>query len=901
MARDGIQAMERADPQILVRDTGPSRLTIDYGNASFVVGLEDISSLEHVEAEIREAAQFLAAQDGLQLEPEDLYIKALQGLLGTIDRHSRLIVGGSLDEFNTRFKGTLVGIGARIGQRQGMLRIIEPFRGSPAIRSGLLPGDGVTHIDGHPAAALSVEDAVERIRGPEGVPVVLTIQREGERGRRVFVIVRAKVRVPSVKSARLANDIGFIRIDRFSQKTSVEVSEHLTELTRTGALHGVIIDVRDNTGGSMRHAARIVNYFVPDGVLVRTEGSDGQPVERLTDRIEADQRRFRFDGPVAVLVDSRTASGSEIVAGGLKYLERSVTIGSQTFGKGTVQKVYPLRKEGKKVSMKLTVARYLLPGDAFINSVGVTPDIVTGPLWLDPDEVILPDRLREPPAYTGREAGRGGLDSGRNPGGGRTPTTEGSNRAPRFRLAYPRISRSWSGAPEAEATSDSSEDPSLREAAEEEAKRLARAWPELPGDAGEPTFNDLELRLAHELLTAAPAKARRAELLELAGPIVAAWEATQGERLAAALAARDIPWRSTSVEWLNRSPEVEQTLQESLLGAAPPVELSVEFPESMTAGEEAQIHLSVRNPTQQTFRHLRGHMESSTSVLRGLDFLFGDLEPGAEASWTVSVDVPTTASSRIDSWRVYLVDDRGAMGSPFSGTVRTQGLPRPSFEVRLRTTNEKQTDGSSLLKVKTQVRNIGPGDAGEVQIHFGSPSDESVERLERWASIPSLPAGEEDLGELNLRVRDAARLPEIDIRLRVRDRVTQAATTVALKLPSQGKPHDTGWLVPPEVSLLQPSTKASDQDTQPREEVTIIGAASAKDGLEHVEVFLGRDKIFVLPAEADSSDRRERVEIQARSLLRVGPNRVRVKVRTTKGVEVTQSAWVLGGSAAGGD
>jgi hypothetical protein len=294
-------------------------------------------------------------------------------------------------------------------------------------------------------------------------------------------------------------------------------------------------------------------------------------------------------------------------------------------------------------------------------------------------------------------------------------------------------------------------------------------------------------------------------------------------------------------------------------------------------------------------------MESSTSVLRGLDFLFGDLEPGAEASWTVSVDVPTAASSRIDSWRVYLVDDRGAMGSPFSGTVRTQGLTRPSFEVRLRTTNEKQTDGSSLLKVKTQVRNVGPGDAGEVQLHFGSPSDESVERLERWASISSLPSGEEGLAELNLRVRDSARLPQIEIRLRVRDRVTQAATTVALKLPSQGKPHDTGWLVPPEVSLLQPSTRASDSTVTPREEVTIIGSASAKDGLEHVEVFLGRDKIFVLPAESGSSGRRERVEIQAESVLRVGPNRVRVKARSTKGVEVSQSTWVLGGSAAGED
>lgn len=908
MARDGIQSMEYADPSLLVTEEGASRLVLRAGTRSLEINLEDVHSLEDVQEELDAAADFIAADTALALDADDLRISAIKGLLRTVDRHSRLIVGGNLDEFNTRFKGTLVGIGARIGRRQGMLRIIEPFPATPAAKAGLLPGDGVSHIDGHPTAALSVEDAVERIRGPEGVPVVLTIEREGEPGRRVFVIVRAKVRVPSVKSDRLAGDIGFIRIDHFSQKTSIEVAEHLDDLKKLGELHGLIIDVRENTGGSMRHAARIVNYFVPEGVLVRTEGPDGQPVARLTDRIEADSRRFRFDGPVAVLVDSRTASGSEIVAGGLKYLGRSITIGAQTFGKGTVQKVYPLRKEGKRVSMKLTVARYLLPGDTFINSVGVTPDIMTGPLWLDPEELILPDRLREPAAYSGAAAGRGGLDSRRNPGGGRAPSTEGSNRAPRYRIAYPRVSSNWDPAPadgkskEPDASeSDASESDSPRAAAEAETLSRGRAWPSLPGDAGEPQFNDLDLRLAHELLLAAPATARRSELLELAGPIISTWQQRQTGRLSAALKQRGISWATWPTGWLDRSPEAEEVLEARLLGPLPPVEVSIELPESLVAGEASEVRVTVRNTTKRALPHLRARMKSSSAVLRGLDFLLGDVPPGGEASWTVPLSVPASAASRADTWRLYLIDDDGALGAPFTGKVTTRAAPLPVLEARIKTQAQPQEDGSLLLLVTARVRNTGGGDAGEIQLHFGSPEEDGVERLERWASIEALPSGAEDRATLSLRVRNPTRMDEVVIRLRVRDRVSRSATTFALRLSTEGKTSDSGWLSPPTVSMLRPSRHDAASGAEGDGSYRLLGSVQSVAGLSSVEVSLGRDKIFASNAATGGEPSPVRVDINTTASLRAGPNRVRVKARSSEGVEITHSSWVLGVPASDGE
>lgn len=905
MAREGIQAMERAAPDILVLEADSSALRLRSAGREKTLLLTDVDSMAAVEAQLRSAADFIAAERTDELTTDDLYVEALSGVLGTIDRHSRLIVGGRLDEFNTRFKGTLVGIGARIGRRQGMLRIVEPFPNAPAGKAGLLAGDAVTHIDGHPTEALKVDDAVERIRGPEGVPVVLTIQRDGEEGRRVFVIVREKVIVPSVKSSRLPDDVGFLRIDHFSQKTSIEVAEHIDRLSAEGALHALIIDVRENTGGSMRHAARIVNYFVPEGILVRTEGSDGQPVAKLTDRIEADRRRLRFDGPVAVLVDSKTASGSEIVAGGLKYLERSITIGTQTFGKGTVQKVYPLRKEGRKVSLKLTVARYLLPGDSFINSVGVTPDIATDVLWLDPEDLVLPDRLREPARFSGREAGRGGLDSRRNPGGGRLPTVGGSNRAPLFHLAYPRVLSTWlerpgeTPPPATEEAEEAQEEatPSPREAAIEENQLMARAWPDLPGDAGEPTFNDLDIRLAHDILREAPPRARRAELLDLAAPIVSSWQLSQADRLAQALSERTIPWASQPPSrWIDRSPNREDEVQASLLEVPVGLEASLEFPEALEAGTSPEVRVLIRNKSERPRTHLRARLESSARTLRGLDFLIGDLEPGAEASWTAPLEIPSSASSRLDTWRLYLIDDTGPLGAPFQGTVLTRGLPRPSLDVRLKTSAEPQSDGSSLMSVDVRVRNRGPGETEEIQVHFGTPDDEGVERLERWASVEPLPIGEEGHIELHLRVRDPQHLPQVMIRLRARDNRSRSSTTVALELPSTGKPHDTGWLSPPSISIVRPSSRLESDDSQGEGHFTILGSATSDDGLETVEVSLGRDKLFTAPPPGPDAPPLKRVDIEASGSLRPGPNRVTIRASTTRGVEVSRTSWVLGHS-----
>ncbi len=897
MTAAGIQRLERASPDVLVLEDGPGRLQVWSGDRAQVFRTDDVATVDGVRARVDEAVAFVASgREGDDVvDPDDLRVQALHGILYTVDRHSRLIVGDGVDEFNDRFKGTLTGIGARIGRRRDadgvwVLKVVEPFDDAPAGRAGLRKDDVITHIDGHSTTALSVEAAVGRIRGPKGVPVVLTVLRPGETERRVFVIVRAKVRVPSVEHALLPGGIGLITIDHFSQKTDHEVAEAIDalELQVSNELFGLVLDLRGNTGGSMRKAARIVNHFVPEGMLVRTEGSDGGPVAKLTPIIEADKKRLRWTKPVAVLVDRRTASGSEILAGGLKYNDRAITIGTQTFGKGTVQKVYGLRDaaEGEPIKLKLTVARWLLPGDTFINRVGVTPDVATGSLYLHPDEPLLPEQFREPPAAAGRVAGAHGLDARKNPGGGREPMRDGVNAEPVLHLFYPRVADAWDGENENE---NESENESADERRKGEDGGPVPGFSDLPGEAGDDKFNDVELRLAWEILIRADEDDRRPELIEIARPLVAEMGRAQADRMAAAAAAGDIPWDAAVPRWMDRAPARESARQEAMRRDPPAGLVPVlHLPDRFVAGESTHVRLEVTNRRPDTVRHLRARIESSTDILDDAGFLLGDLAPGETRGWTVPVDVDPVYRTRLDVWRLYLIDDDGPLGGPFGGIAETRGIARPELSLNVATEAGAEEDGSAIVTATIKVRNGGAGDAGEIRVHFGDPRLDGVERRERFATISELAAGESAEVQLSLRVRDPAAHPTVPVRLRARDDRSSAASTLALDVPSTGGVR-SGWREPAVVTMSVPHSSPEAPPARGSTDFSVRGAVEADAGLASVTVSVSGDQVFSRKLSGEAS-----VEIEAKAILEVGPNRVRVVAETADGVEVRRTFWVLG-------
>ena len=312
----------------------------------------------------------------------DLPVELLRGASRTLDRHSVVLARDRLARFDERIRGKLVGIGSRIGMEDGDLMIKQVFTDSPAARAGLAEGDVVLRIDGMSAVGMGIDQAIDRIRGEEGVAVVLLVQRVGPGGEvelHEVEMVRAEVRIPNVQWAMGDNGIGVITVDHFSEQTARLMREALMSFAFGDVpLRGLILDLRGNSGGSMIQACKSADLLLEDGRILWTQGRAGERVDNLLREYRAHHESTELDVPAIVLVDAKSASASEIVAGALGLLDRAVLIGEPTHGKGTVQKLFTLRSgaEERRVRMKLTVAEYRLAEDTAIEAgVGLAPDL----------------------------------------------------------------------------------------------------------------------------------------------------------------------------------------------------------------------------------------------------------------------------------------------------------------------------------------------------------------------------------------------------------------------------------------------------------------------------------------------------------------------------------------------
>jgi len=339
-------------------------------------------------AALPEALQALEARvlrAGPQLDVGPVRLAILDGLTDGLDRFSRVLSGDGLARFDTRLKGTLVGIGAGLRWVDETLTITSITPGGPAAKGGLRVGDELLRIDDRSTVNLPVSEAVRMVQGREGTPVSLTVRRESRE--LVLPLVRAEVILPNVTHRDLGDGIGYVHIEHVSQRTVVNLRAALASLRKEGSLtHGLVIDLRDNTGGSMKEAARAADEFLTEGLLLRTVGHDGQRVQNLQAEMRASDDGQEVQLPVMLVVNDRTASGSEILAGALLEHERTALVGSRTYGKGTVQKIYTLDDDTR---LKLTVARYLLANDRRIEASGLLPDVMVASIALDADGAHL--------------------------------------------------------------------------------------------------------------------------------------------------------------------------------------------------------------------------------------------------------------------------------------------------------------------------------------------------------------------------------------------------------------------------------------------------------------------------------------------------------------------------------
>ncbi len=302
------------------------------------------------------------------VKPKKLIYGAIQGMLSSLDPHSAFMKPEDFKELQVETKGKFTGIGIEITIKDGVLTVVSPIEGTPAFKAGIQANDKILKINGKSTKNMTLIQAVKLLRGPKGTTVTISIYRSGWNKLKDVKLVRDVIPIKSVRSKMLENGYGYVRITNFQSKTEGELRKALKELEGKKGLKGLIIDLRNNPGGLLDQAVAVSDEFLESGLIVYTDG-------RLEDskmRFYAKPNRVHHNYPLVVLVNGGSASASEIVAGALQDNKRAVIVGTQTFGKGSVQTIIPL-EEG--AAIRLTTARYYTPSGRSIQAKGITPDI----------------------------------------------------------------------------------------------------------------------------------------------------------------------------------------------------------------------------------------------------------------------------------------------------------------------------------------------------------------------------------------------------------------------------------------------------------------------------------------------------------------------------------------------
>jgi carboxyl-terminal processing protease len=341
-----------------------------------------------------------------EVEEQDLIEAAINGMLTSLDPHSSYLSPEDAAKMRVQTRGEFGGLGIEVTQEEGWVKVVSPMDGTPAALAGLLTGDFITHVDGESLMGLTLDEAVEMMRGPVGSEITLTIVRQTEDEAPVepfdVSIVRDTIKLQAVR-ARTEGKTVVLRVTTFNDQTFPDLSAGLTDQVEAAGgmenVNGVVLDLRNNPGGLLDQAIYVADAFLDAGEIVSTRSRHAEDGERFN----ATPGDLAEDLPIVVLINGGSASASEIVAGALQDHDRAVVVGTQSFGKGSVQTVMPLAGDG---AMRLTTARYYTPSGRSIQALGIAPDII---VEQPPPPEAVPGEEEAPTSAVSREVHEGDL------------------------------------------------------------------------------------------------------------------------------------------------------------------------------------------------------------------------------------------------------------------------------------------------------------------------------------------------------------------------------------------------------------------------------------------------------------------------------------------------------------
>lgn len=768
----GLEGLEQAIPQVLVEPVGggkrASRVKIRVGTAEQEFELGSVDALWAVGTHVRDAFRFVARHTTLtEDDRRDAEYAIVEGVLGTLDPHTNLLRPEEFDNMKTSTKGSFGGLGIEVGMRDGMITVRRVIDGNPAAKAGLEVGDRIVQIDEESTVTMTLNEAVDRMRGEPGTAVVLHVRRDGADKPKRFRIIRDVISLDSVTGTLLPGTdsegkpvkVGLVQINRnFAQTTGKELRAKLAEFEKAG-VRGIVLDMRDNPGGLLTAAVEVADAFLKSGVIVSTVGNTS-PREDLT----ADDRYDFPEVPVVVLIDQGSASATEIVAGALRNLGRAVLLGRRTFGKGSVQVLHDRKVGDKELALKLTIAQYLTPGDVSIQSVGVSPDIETVPVVVTKDFIAYHGRKRFD--LVREESLASHLTSSK------ADPSQKITAGPLFFLSNAVL--------EEEEEGKSAED---KQKARDKARaaKTDKAGNLLP----EALLEDPEIRMARDLVVWAPSPSRDAILARI-DEFVGKQSALEEKRLTEALAKRGIDWSPGAPPEPGKGAVLRMTVTTD------------KKDNTVVAGESGLVTVSVTNEGTAPAYQVRAFSDSDYAYFDERELLLGRIDPGQTRTASAKIAVNEHELSRTDRMELQLFDRYGSTVSPQSQRfidISSAGIPRPDFALAYQLLDDPRAganitgNGDGALQVgervrlRVHVRNTGEGQALDAWVNLKNMNGDAVFLHTGREQLKTLPTGEGRVVEFDLEVKKPPSEGEVKLQLSAHDAKIGVALTQKLHFP----------------------------------------------------------------------------------------------------------------------
>lgn len=702
-------------------DQSPSQVEIRVGAESQVFDLPEMESLWQMRMKLQDIFRFVQeSTDPSEVELQRVEYAAINGMLSTLDPHSVLLDPEVYSDMQTQNQGHFGGLGIVISIRDSQLTVISPIDDTPASRAGFRAGDRIVKINDESTVNMPLDEAVNRLRGVPGTEVTVEVMRDGWTEPHAFNLRREVINIESVNHEALGDGVGYIEIRNFQANTHDDLMQALAELEEEmGPLRGLVLDLRNNPGGLLAQAIAVSDTFLSEGTIVTTVGIG----DRLREENAATRDGTQEDYPIAVLVNPGSASASEIVAGALKNHGRAVIIGDTTFGKGSVQVIYPFA-DGS--ALKLTIAKYLTPGDVSIQGVGIVPDIRTVPVTIDDEFINL-----YPSTHITRE---GDLNEALG----------------------------------SENLRDEHERPSEVVSYYYEPEEID---PEAIRDPDEFVM-DFEIDFARQVLLASGDETERTTMLARASDAIDSVRAEQLVEVQERLRNRNVDWTTGA--------NVIQPITVDVTTAPAAGRVHV--------GDPISFNVSVTNDGTRPLHQVRAVSTSDYALFDDHEFVFGRVDPGQTASWTVSIDVPIEDPSRLErvAFDVFAdMIDLDAHGETF---VEVVGQSRPAwgFSYFL---DDSAGNGDGLLQVGETVHfvmdvtNTGAGAAEESVMYLRNQSDAAIFLNQGRESIETLASGESHRADFEFEVRARPEEGTVTLETVVYDSVFREILSEELVIP----------------------------------------------------------------------------------------------------------------------